>query len=35
VKIQTDVYWPWFTLIGCAVCVVVAVVCRRVGRGLS
>lgn len=32
VKIQTDVYWPWFTLIGCAVCVVVAVVWRRVGR---
>jgi SSS family solute:Na+ symporter len=33
VKLWTTVYWPWYTLIGCTVCVVTAVVVRAVGGG--
>jgi SSS family solute:Na+ symporter len=34
VKLWTTVYWPWFTMIGCGVCVAVALLLRaRLNRG--
>lgn len=30
IKWQTTVYWPWYTMIGCAVCIAVAIVVRQV-----
>ena len=32
VKLWTSVYWPWYTMIGCAVCVGVAIVVRAVSE---
>ncbi|MGB0578814.1 MAG: sodium:solute symporter family transporter [Limisphaerales bacterium] len=33
IKWRTDVYWPWYTMIGCAVCIAVAIVIRRLAGG--